>query len=109
MTTGPKPKPVEQALRDGTAPNRIPNPPLRTGTGANLVMPDDFNKDQERAWNQILQLLNDLDVLDTADTVAVETAATVLGRLREARRELNRGEKIEVTQRGASVPSPWWR
>jgi len=108
-TPGPKPKPVEQAKRDGTRPARIPNPPLRSGPTANLETPEDFNSDQIRAWKQLVGLLTDLDVLDSADIPMLETAAAMLGRMREARRELLTADMIEITQRGAAVPSPWWK
>lgn len=110
MERGPKPKPVEQAKRDGTRPSRIPNPPLRTGMNAELEMPEGFNKHQEKAWDELVSALRALDVLDSADAAMLETAAAMLGRMREARLELTRGaDMIEVTQRGAAVPSPWWK
>lgn len=54
-------------------------------------------------------MLTALDVLDSADAQALETCAAMMGRMREARYELNRSEKVQVTQRGAEVPSPWWK
>ena len=106
---GPKNKPVEIAKRDGTRPSRVPNPPLRTGVGSDLQMPDYFNSYQQKAWEELMSALSDLDVLDNADAATVETAAAMLGRMREARHELNKSDMIEYTQRGAAVPSPWWR
>lgn len=106
---GPKPKPVEQALRDGTHPSRIPNPPLRTSTQAKVELPDYFNRYQEKAWEQLVEVLTALDILDTADAGTLETAAAMMGRMREARNELNHSPMIEETQRGASIPSPWWK
>lgn len=110
MTTrGPKPKSIEQALRDGRSPARIPSPPLRTGTEADLSPPDYFNHYQTTAWEQLVAVLTALDVLDTADGATLETAAAMMGRMREARHELLKTDMIQVTQRGAEVPSPWWR
>lgn len=108
-TPGPKPKPVEQAQRDGTHPSRIPNPPLRTGVEAKVSIPEGLNPFQVLAWQEIVKMLTDLDVLDSADAAVVETAAAMLGRMREAREELNRSNMVEVTQRGAEVPSAFWR
>ncbi|HEY6022266.1 MAG TPA: P27 family phage terminase small subunit, partial [Candidatus Paceibacterota bacterium] len=109
-TRGPKPKPVEQAKRDGTHASRIPNPPLRTGAGANLEMPRYFDEFQQTAWNELVKILTDLDILDSADRHTVETCAEMIGRMRLARHELNSsGEMITTTQRGAEVPSPWWK
>lgn len=108
-TRGPKPKPVEQARRDGTHPNRIPNPPLRTDVNASLEMPGYLNEYQRVAWEQLVEVLKDLDVLDNSDASMVETCAAMLGRMREARHELNKGDMVEYTQRGAAIPSPWWR
>lgn len=106
---GPKNKPTEVAKRDGTRPSRVPNPPLRSGVGSTLEVPDYFNSYQERAWDEIMNALQALDTLDNADAAVVETAAAMLGRMREARDQLNRSDMIEYTQRGAAVPSPWWR
>jgi len=109
MQPGPKPKPVEVAKRDGTTPSRVPNPPLRTSAEAEVSMPEYFNKFQEIAWMELVTVLTELDILDTADYATLETCAAMMGRMREARHELNRSDMIEVTQRGASVPSPWWK
>jgi len=106
---GPKKKPTEIAKRDGTRPSRVPSPPLRTGVGATLQMPDYYNEYQKKAWEELVAALTDLDVLDNADAAVLETAAAMIGRMREARHELNGSEMIEYTQRGAAVPSPWWR
>jgi P27 family predicted phage terminase small subunit len=106
---GPKPKPVEQALRDGTHPGRIPNPPLRTGTVPQVSLPDYFNSYQQTAWKELVQVLTALDVLDSADAATLETCAAMVGRMREARHELNHSDMVQVTQRGAEVPSPWWK
>lgn len=108
-TPGPKPKPVEQAKRDGTHKSRIPNPPLRTGVEAKVSLPENFNAWQKTAWTEIVSMLTDLDVLDSADAAVVETAAAMLGRMREARHELNHTVMVEVTQRGAEAPSAYWR
>ena len=109
MQRGPKGKPVEIAIRDGTHKSRIPNPPLRTDVEAHVERPDYFNHYQNRAWDELVEMLTALDVLDSADAQTLETCAAMVGRMREARYELNRGEKVTMTQRGAEVPSPWWK
>lgn len=111
MQRGPKPKSTEQAKRDGTRPSRVPNPPLRTGVEASIEPPESFNRWQTEAWEQLVTLLDALDILDTADSVMVETCAAMVGRMREARHELSvRGaDMVEVTQRGAAIPSPYWK
>lgn len=108
-TPGTKPKPVEQALRDGTHPSRIPNPPLRTSVEADVEIPEYFNSYQKKAWRELVQMLTDLDVLDDADAAVVETTAAMIGRMREARKELLTADMVDVTQRGAEVPSAWWK
>lgn len=108
-TSGPRPKPVEQKQREGEKPGRMPNPPLRTGGIPELDAPEHLNSWQQKAWKEIVTVLKDLDVLDKADMFMVEQAAVMLGRMREARKELLTADMIEYTQRGAAVPSPWWR
>lgn len=109
MKPGPKEKPIEQAKRDGTPAARVPNPPLRTGVGASIEMPEYFNKFQQKAWNELMTMLSDLNVLDSADAATLENAAAMLGRTREARHELNHSDMVVYTQRGAAIPSPWWK
>lgn len=106
---GPKGKAIEQKIREGEKPGRIPNAPLRSGAVPSLPPPEHLNKWQLEAWNQIIQVLTDLDILDKADQFMVEQAAVMVGRMREARKELLTAEMIEYTQRGAAIPSPWWR
>lgn len=108
-TPGPKPKPTEQAIREGVRKDRVPNPPLRSGPGVDPEMPPHLNQFQQDAWAELIDALKSLDVLDNADLMIVETAAAMLGRMREARKELLYADMVEVTQRGASVPSPWWK
>lgn len=109
---GPKGKPTEQALRDGTRKSRIPERPLRTGPagGVELTPPENFNAWQQRAWDELTKLLNELDVLDAADSPTVEAAAAMLGRMREARHMLNREPDMGVveSQRGGLRSSPYW-
>lgn len=109
---GPQGKPTELALRDGTRKSRIAERPLRTGPAGSvqLAPPANFNEWQHEAWEELVSLLNELDVLDNADAPTVETAAAMLGRMREARYLLNREVDmgVEESQRGARRASPYW-
>jgi P27 family predicted phage terminase small subunit len=107
---GRKPTPIEQKIREGVRPVRIPNPPLRTGGSTELSKPKHLNEYQGTAWEEITETLRDLGTLDVADAMMVEAAAAMVGRSREARHELNLlgPDLVEESQRGASRVNAWW-
>lgn len=109
-TPGRKPTPVEEKIREGVRPSRIPNAPLRSASPAELTPPRGFNEYQKLAWEEIVKTLRDLGTLDAADAMMVESAAAMMGRSREARRELNilGPDIVEESQRGASRVNAWW-
>lgn len=71
-------------------------------------MPGDFTPYQEKAWEELVEVLTSLDVLDSADAATVETCAAMIGRMREARRLLNSDDLVVESQRGGLRSSPYW-
>ena len=87
MTSGRKPKPIEQKIREGNPGKRRLPVPIRTPPGDRLQRPDDLPKEGVELWDEVVDRLDAAGVLDQVDRSAliamcIQWAAAVrLGRV----------------------------
>lgn len=105
---GRKPKAAEVHERNGNPSHLAKDEKMPTTVaGRGLpARPSGLNADARNAWDTLCELL--VDVLDKADGPALEELAVMIGRARQARRELNkRGTSLVIEGARGPTKNPW--
>lgn len=88
MPKGRKPKPAAQKRREGNPGKRAIAEDAKVGKPGKPAMPAGLPTESQTAWRQICKVLEDSNMLRTADASAIEAFAIAIGRGRIARKEL---------------------
>jgi len=70
-------------------------------------MPRGLSKTAQTAWRALVADMSEAGILDRADGPLLEVAAVLVGRMRDARRVIERDGPVIVGARGTLVKSPY--
>jgi P27 family predicted phage terminase small subunit len=107
MRPGPKPTPTTLKLvRNNPGKRKLPENEPRLPRQL-PTCPERFDETRRRAWSDLAQELLGMGVLTAADGIALELAASLLARYREADEHLQAEKQILTSKEGGLYQSPW--
>ena len=107
MKPGPKPTPTTLKLvRNNPGKRKLPANEPRLSPQL-PPCPERFDERRRGAWSYLAKELIGMGVLTSADGVALELAASLLARYREADEHLQAEGQIMTSKEGGLYQSPW--